>query len=168
MIPTTPTTGSAPTRDTPRRDRLLRAEVAALRRREQRRIFPARLCLGTSPARGPGHELAWPPRDPPDVGLLFDLVDSLFDTVSTVSTASDDSAVGCSRLWLVRPGVPEVHDLDLRVASVAVRVAAARGPAHRSPHGPAHGPLVVLTRYGWLDPLTGESRRWKRLRLPDG
>ncbi len=155
----------APTRDardSARRDRLLRAEVAALRRREQRRIFPARICLGASPEHGPGHELAWPPRDPPDVGLLFDLLDSLLDA-SNARDRPSDAHDGESRLWLVRPGVPEVHDLDLRAASVALRVATARGAGP----GPAYGPLVVLTRYGWLDPLTGESRRWKRLRLQD-
>ncbi|QIK66789.1 hypothetical protein G7072_10960 [Nocardioides sp. HDW12B] len=158
-------TDLAPGRDargSARRERLLRAEVAALRRREQRRIFPARLCLGPGPEQGPGHALAWPPRDPPDVGLVFDLVDSLLDAGGEPGEAGTGSG-GDSRLWLVRPGHPEVHDLDLRVASVALRVAAARGPAY----GAVCGPMVVLTRYGWLDPLTGESRRWKRLRLQD-
>lgn len=148
-------------RERARRERLLRAEVAALRRREQRRVFPARICVGPAPEQGAGHELAWPPRDPPDVGLLFDLVDSLHDA-QDAQDARDLRGGGhgpTPRLWLVRPGAPEVHDLDLRVASVGVRVAAARGAGS--------GSLVVLTRYGWLDPLTGESRRWKRLRVPD-
>ena len=60
--------------------------------------------------------------------------------------------------WLARPGRPQLHDLDVRVAAVADRVSAAHG-------SPAPPGLVVLTRYGWLDARTGVSRTWKRLRL---
>ena len=129
-------------RPAPLPQELLRAEVAALRRREHRRIFPARLCVGPGSDRWAAHELAWPPRDPPDDGLLFDVLDALRDAVP---------GSGRRRTWLLRPGAPELHDLDVRVAAVADRVAAAHGT-------PATEGLVVVTRYGWLDARTGESR----------
>ena len=129
---------------------MLRAEVAALRRREQRRIFPALLCVGPGSGHWVTQTLPWPPRDRLDDGLLFDLLDGLHDAVPHA---------GDRLTWLVRPGRPEPHDLDLRVAAAAERVGAARAT-------PGAGRLVVLTRYGWLDPLTGTSRTWKRLRIP--
>ena len=61
---------------------LLRAEVAALRGREHRRIFPARLYVGPGSGRWVGHELPWPPRDGPDDGLLLDLLDALHDAAA--------------------------------------------------------------------------------------
>ena len=143
---TPPTLRRPPAPDHP----VLRAEVAALRRREQRRIFPARLCVGPGSERWVTQELPWPPRDRLDEGLLFDLLDGLYDAVPHP---------GDRLTWLVRPGRPEPHDLDLRVTAVVDRVGAAHGPDY--PRG-----LVVLTRYGWLDPLTGASRTWKRLRIP--
>ncbi len=65
----------------------------------------------------------------------------------------------------MRPGVPEIHDVDVQVAAVADRVAAAHG-AHGASGTAAPTGLIVLTRYGWLLPRTGESRTWKRLRIP--
>lgn len=151
---TPPTLRRPPAPDHP----VLRAEVAALRRREQRRIFPARLCVGPGSERWVSQELPWPPRDRLDEGLLFDLLDGLYDAGPRVG-AHPGPPVGDRLTWLVRPGRPEPHDLDLRVAAVVERVRAAHGT-------PGAAGLVVLTRYGWLDPLTGASRTWKRLRVP--
>lgn len=125
------------------RDAGLRGEVADLRQRERRRVFPATLRAGSGAA-----ELPWPVPRWCDDGLLHDLVDALLD--------AEPGAV--VPLRLTRPGVPELHDLDVRVAAVCDRAFAA--------HGRRHDGLVVLTRYGWLDVRTGESRRWKRLRVP--
>ena len=139
MTPPTPAGGRPRTRDRP----VLRAEVAALRRREQRRIFPARLCVGA------GSDGGWPrsclaaARRASTTGCSFDLLDGLLRR-----RARDRRATGSSA-WLVRPGVPELHDLDLRVAAVADRRRRRTRPAT-----PAAGGLVVLTRYGWLDPRT--------------
>jgi hypothetical protein len=125
----------------------LRAEVGALRLRERRRVFPAELCLGTLGGRRVTATLPWPVPPEYDDALLADLVDAL----------GDRGGVAAEAVWLLRPGVPEPHDVDMRLAAVAHRVAEARD-------APGAGFLVV-TRYGWLEPRSGESRRWKRLRL---
>lgn len=127
----------------------LRAEVGALRRHEHRRIFPSTLCLGELAGDRMATALPWPPRPEDDDGLLFDLLDALHDRWGAQEAA----------VWLARPGVPELHDLDLRVTAVAERVLAARGVSPTVP-------CTVVTRYGWLEPRGGEFRRWKRLRLP--
>ncbi|HEV8054881.1 MAG TPA: hypothetical protein VGP51_00165 [Nocardioidaceae bacterium] len=61
---------------------------------------------------------------------------------------------------LVRPGRHDPGDDDyawLAAAPVAADVASAQLCA-----------VVVLSRWGWLDLLTGEQRSWVRLRPPDG
>lgn len=59
--------------------------------------------------------------------------------------------------WVARAGTPDVHDLDLQWLAAA-----------RSAFG-IHGRLMdgcyVITRSGWRDAHTDESRVWARLRL---
>jgi hypothetical protein len=59
--------------------------------------------------------------------------------------------------WLVRPGTPEQHDVDLQWFS-AMRT------AFEMYGRPLDGGYVV-TRSGWRDLLTGDARTWVRLRL---
>ena len=59
------------------------------------------------------------------------------------------------RLWLTRPGELTPHDDDLRWLGPTAWAASALG----MPVG-----LVVVTRRGWFDPVSGVSREWRRLR----
>jgi hypothetical protein len=59
--------------------------------------------------------------------------------------------------WLARPGTPEEHDQDLQWLAAA---ATAFGMHGRTLKG-----FYALTRAGWRDVLTDETRVWKRLRL---
>jgi hypothetical protein len=136
----------------------LRLEVWWLRRAQQRRVFAPRLHLGVP---GSPHGLAsdglapltgdpWPPPRWLDTGARADVCDRLVSAWSLQSA----TAAYC---WYTRPAAPSVHDED-HAWLAATRWAFA-----------AHGlPLLgfwVVTRYGWRDPVTGEERRWKRLRV---
>ncbi len=59
------------------------------------------------------------------------------------------------RVWLTRPGELSPHDDDLRWLGPTSWAAAALGV----PVG-----LVVVTRRGWFDPVSGVTREWRRLR----
>lgn len=59
------------------------------------------------------------------------------------------------RLWLTRPGALSPHDDDLRWLGPTSWAASALG---------VHVGLVVVTRRGWFDPVSGVSREWRRLR----
>jgi len=124
----------------------LRREVGLFRRGEHRRRFPVRLSLG-EPA-GSRSDLEVPGEIDPQLGTDLALL--------LAEQAPDDS---WRRLvwWITRPGVPDLHEMDnLWVAATSM----AGGVLGRDPL-----PLYVITRSGWLDPATGASRRWVRLRL---
>ena len=126
---------------------LLRREVGLLRQRETRRVFDLAVYVGT--LGGPRASFVVRARDLPvmDPGLRADVVSGLLEETSPdLATA-----------WVVRPGRPEQHDADL------LWLAAARGAF--AMHGRALEDFYAITRYGWLDVLTGRSRTWKRLRL---
>jgi len=59
-------------------------------------------------------------------------------------------------LWLTRPGLLQVEDVDLRWYAAA-----------RAAYGEARVPLalVVVTRTGWYDPRSEARREWRRLRV---
>jgi hypothetical protein len=127
--------------------RMLREEVGRLRQRETRRRFDA--CLHVGELGGQRTGLVIAARDLPvmDVELRVDLAARLLqDTPPLWRTA-----------WLVRPGTPDQHDVDLQWFS-AVRTACAM-------HGRPLDGCYVVTRSGWRDLLTGDSRTWVRLRL---
>jgi hypothetical protein len=84
-----------------------------------------------------------------DAGLRADVVLALLDRALR-------RAPGV-HLWLTRPGALSPHDDDLRWLGPATWACQALGV----PTG-----LVVVTRHGWYDPLTGASREWRRLRRP--
>lgn len=136
----------------------LRLEVWWLRRAQRRRIFAPRLHVGvpgtssglTSDGLAPLSGPPWPVPRWLDAGAKADVGDRMV----SAWTSQCGSAAYC---WYSRPGTPDPHDED------PAWLAAARWAFD------AHGlPLLgfwVVTRYGWRDPVTGEERRWKRLRV---
>ena len=138
-----------PERPTPD-DLAFRGEVARLRADERRRRFPLGLNVGHPDGHRCGHQLPWPVPTEYDAGLRFDVLDAL---VEQLLPTWQDGSIWC---WLTRPGVPEVHDVDLDWLAAARRATGAHGV-----------PLVgfrAVTRTGWHDTMTGRSRWWKRLR----
>ncbi|HET6698952.1 MAG TPA: hypothetical protein VFG88_07690 [Nocardioidaceae bacterium] len=128
----------------------LRLEVGRLRQRDRRRRFDPEVHLGAPGVdsvalrlRGGqegGDALAM------DAALRTDLAARLVGAAARADTA-----------WLVRPGAPEPHDLDLAWLA-ALRMATGM-------HGLVLARFFAVTRYGWLDVVSGERRVWKRLRL---
>lgn len=124
----------------------LRQEVGRLRARERRRVFAARVCVGTPAGELVGHEIAARDTAEMDAGLRTDVVARLLEQVPRADT-----------MLLLRPGGPYHHDLDL------AWYAAARLAFDSAGRGLAG--FYAITRTGWLDVVTGERREWKRLRL---
>lgn len=69
----------------------------------------------------------------------------------------EDRIGNSSSVWLTRAGEPELQDGDLAWLAAVSR---AFGALRRRLDG-----LWIITRTGWLDVRTGDSRTWKRLRL---
>jgi hypothetical protein len=125
----------------------LRREVGRLRQRETRRRFDACLHVGELGGQRTGFVIA--ARDLPvmDVELRVDVVSRLLH----------DSPPSWRTAWLVREGTPEQHDEDLRWLSAV-------STAYAMHDRPLDG-CYAVTRYGWRDLITGETRSWVRLRL---
>jgi hypothetical protein len=125
----------------------LRQEVGTFRARESRRVFDASVHVGT--LGGPRDSFVVRAQDIPamDAWLRVDVISSLLE----------QTAPECRHAWLVRPGAPEPHDLDLLWLSAA-RTAF-------DIHGRALDGFYALTRTGWLDVRTGDTKSWRRLRL---
>jgi hypothetical protein len=144
----TPTSTPAPPRDSPPDvGQLLRREVGLLRQRETRRVFDTVVHLGR--LGGERDTFVARTADLPvlDGALRTDVLSALLERTDTT----------LRHVWLTRAGGPEPYDVDLAWLSAA-RTAFAM---HGRPLDGCH----VVTRYGWRDVLTGESREWKRLRL---
>ena len=122
-----------------------RTEVAVLRAAVRRRTFPLGAHLGVPAGARRSLELPWPPTEV-DPGLRFDLLAALLG-----------GAPEPAYLWTTRPGVPELHDVDLQWYAAGLRAAAAHGLVLRG--------CFAVTRTGWLDVVGGGTRCWKRLRL---
>jgi hypothetical protein len=122
---------------------VLRAATLELVEGEPRRRFPTTLHAGV-PGRAARHV-----EDPPvtDAGLRADVV------LALLRRSASTSPRPC--LWLTRPGELSPHDDDLRWLGPATWACTALG----LPVG-----LVVVTRRGWFDPVTGVRREWRRLR----
>ncbi len=105
--------------------------------------FPTTLHAGL-PGRSVRHV-----EDPPvaDAGLRADVVLTMLRQSTLVTPRP--------WLWLTRPGELSPHDDDLRWLGPARWAGAALGV----PVG-----LVVVTRRGWFDPVSGVCREWRRLR----
>ena len=120
--------------------------MGQLRARESRRVFDVTVHVGALGGVRGGFVLRAQDTPVVDAALRTDVVCSLLDEASPGATA-----------WLVRPGRPELHDLDLQWLAAA-RIAF--GIHGRRLHG-----YYAITRSGWLDVCSGQSRGWKRLRL---
>jgi hypothetical protein len=123
--------------------RVLRAAVLELVEGEPRRRFPTALHAGV-PGRSVRHVEA---PALPDAGLRADVALALL----LHSPATGRPPL----LWLTRPGELSPHDDDLRWLGPARWAASSLG----LPTG-----LVVVTRRGWFDPVSGVRREWRRLR----
>lgn len=124
----------------------LRTEVARFRAGERRPRFPLAVHLGTPDGDRVTHQTL-PGDGDYDAALRTEVVGALLDL----------SGRSAAWVWLTRPGVPQVHDQDLAWLSASRAAFAERGAT-------LHGFLAV-TRTGWLDPVGGAARVWKRPRL---
>ncbi|WP_182526427.1 hypothetical protein [Nocardioides dongkuii] len=129
----------------PRRAALLRRAVRDHALAEPRRVFPARLHVGTPG----GGQRVLSLDEPTDHALRTDVVAAM------LRRAASEAAPGDVVVWLTRPGALDLQDVDARWLAASL---AACGEAGR--------PLtmVVVNRHGWRDPRTGTARHWKRLR----
>lgn len=123
--------------------RLLRRAVLDHAASEHRRRHVAIVQVGTP--GGPTAVLPVRPDEPTDHALRADLVAALVRRAGTTAPL----------VWLTRPGELVVQDAD-------VAWAAAAGQAFAE--ADRRLVFVAVTRHGWLDPLTGLSRRWVRIR----
>lgn len=126
---------------------VLRIEVGTFRAGERRRRFAPKLCVGV--LAGERRELELPVRkmEYVDRQVRPDYVLALLETAP--------EAADC--VWVSRPGETVVTDDDV---AWLVAAESAFGSADRGLTG-----CFVITRHGWIDVRTGESRVWKRLRL---
>jgi hypothetical protein len=131
----------------PDRARLLRAEVGRLRQRETRRVFDTTVYVGT--LGGDRDSFVVRARDVPaiDGAVRIDVLSALLER-----SPGDHRTT-----WLTRVGSPDPYDQDLAWLAAA-RTAFAM-------HGQRLDGCFAVTRYGWRDVLTGETRTWRRLRL---
>jgi hypothetical protein len=130
---------------------VLRLEVGRFRLQESRRRFDPALHLGR--LGGARETFVVQRADTPllDAGLRAEVVCRLLGWF--VPEEPERSPT----VWLTRPGATSVHDEDL------AWLAAAR--TGFGCHGRRLDGFYALTRTGWLDVLSGESRIWRRLRL---
>ena len=110
---------------------------------EHRRSFLPLVHLGIPGGREVAH--AHREDEPTDPWLRADIIHSMRRRVGVPDPI----------MWLTRAGSTEIEDVDLRW------LAAAR-QAFREIDAPLT--YVVVTRNAWVDPRSGMSRRWKRLR----
>ncbi len=94
-----------------------------------------------------GHRIALPADTSYDAGLRADLLTRALDRF-------DDPTPLMA--WLTRGGFPSVHDADL-----AWLAAADLGFGR---HGVQRVSFFTVTRHGWLDVRTGDTRSWQRVR----
>jgi hypothetical protein len=122
---------------------VLRAATLELVEEQRQRRFPTTLHAGV-PGRCARHV-----EDPPltDAGIRADVVLALLRQAQGLTPRP--------HLWLTRPGELSPHDDDLRWLGPATWACASLG----LPLG-----LVVVTRRGWFDPVSGVRREWRRLR----
>ncbi|CAA9372901.1 MAG: hypothetical protein AVDCRST_MAG32-877 [uncultured Nocardioides sp.] len=123
---------------------VLRSAVLELRESEPRLRFSARVQAGV-PGRARVHRIAQD--DPTDAGHRAEIA------LALLHAAARDTPR--PYVWLSRPGDLTVEDLDLVWGSAVRWAAGALGAATD---------LVVVTRGGWFDPVSGVRREWRRLR----
>jgi hypothetical protein len=130
----------------------LRLRVAALRGSTLRRVFPASVEVIDVPPLpgglpGPGVSSWQHDGDVLDRGLRVDLIGRL--------AAGRTPRIA---VVVVRPG----HHLDVTAEDAQWCGAARQAAGHLDRQLAA---VVLLSRWGWLDQLSGEHREWRRLRI---
>ena len=91
-----------------------------------------------------------------DHALRTDAVEAMLRSVGPPATSANPSGWGLPLVWLTRRGALEaLQDSDVAWLSATRTAAAELG---------REVPMVVVTRQGWRDPLTGTTRTWRRLR----
>ncbi len=125
----------------------LRLEVAALRRRESRRVFDAAVSVGQLGGVRDSFVVRAADLGVVDAGLQVDLLCTLLESADP----------GWCAAWLTRAGEIDLHDVDVAWMSAARRAFAIH---ERELVG-----FYVITRHGWRDMSTGQQRVWKRLRV---
>ncbi len=136
---------------------MLRAAVLDFRETEHRRRPPPTVHVGL-PAGEPAcfvHE----PGTGADAALAADVVGALLQRSRRELASLLDAPAPVPLTWLTRAGSLTVHDADV-LWSVATRTAYAEAGLGAT--------FVVVTRDGWLDPVTGVGREWRRLRRRSG
>jgi len=125
----------------------LRREVGLLRARESRRIFETTVAVGRLGDDRRGFVVRAPDLPAIDAALRADVVSSLLEQAGTGPVAA----------WVSRSGSPVLHDMDLQWLAASIAAFGA--------HGRGLDGFYAITRTGWLDVRTHESRVWRRLRL---
>lgn len=128
---------------------LLRLEVARLRSQHSRRRFDSVLHLGRLDGSYITCAVTSADRTVLDAGTRTEVVETLLERLPEHE--------GPPAAWLSRPGEPTIQDEDLAWHAAACRAF----DVHRRPLAG----FWTITRTGWLDVRTGDSRRWKRLRI---
>ena len=131
---------------------LLRLEVGRLRTRETHRRFDPVVHVGQ--LGGPHRRSPVPAGDPVlghllDPGTRAEVVSGLLEGLEAVGPSVS--------AWLMRVGEPVVQDEDLAWLSATTHALGSFGLELEG--------FWTVTRTGWLDVRSGESRTWKRLRL---
>ena len=128
---------------------LLRLEVGRLRRDESRQRFDTVVHVGRLGGERRTCTVAPTELGTLDAGTRTEVIARLLE--------EDPVPEGPAGVWVTRAGEPQIQDDDLAWHSAACLAFGALG---RSLEG-----FWAVTRTGWLDVRTGESRTWKRLRI---
>lgn len=123
--------------------RRLRAAVLELANGERRRCFPATIRFGLPE----GDPIEVPETGDLDHGLRCDLAAAAFYDLERRRMTG--------LVWLTRPGLLSLHDIDASWVSAVLAAAGERGECPT---------LAVVTRHGWFDPRSGVRRQWRRIR----
>lgn len=133
----------------PTTESLLRLEVGGLRRRESRRRFDTVVHVGRLGCARTCRSVSRADLAVLDAGTRTEVVTWLLEELEPTGAGA--------HVWITREGEPTVQDEDLAWLSASVRALGCLGLTLDG--------FWTVTRAGWLDVRTGESRTWKRLRL---
>ena len=135
----------------------LRAAVLDFKETDHRRRPPPTLHVGL-PAR---HSASFAQESgaSPDAALAADVVGALLQRYRHELATLHRRTPAVPLAWLTRAGSLAAHDADV-LWSAATRAAYAEAGLVAT--------FVVVTRDGWLDPVTGVRREWRRLRRRSG
>ena len=133
--------------------RVLRRAVLDLLAQEHRKVFPPALHVGM-----PGGTVArfiQPAKSRWDTGRADPGLDRALRSELVAALLTRVGLVPPPMAWLTRPGplTPLTTDIPWVAAATSAFAEAGLPPV-----------MVVVTRRGWVDPRSGRSQRWRRLR----